>query len=194
MNAVITVQNDPGREPFELFLHWLSPDRELALKKHNEIMRRLNKYFVRKSCPDPEELAGETRDRVIKIISTGHDYPNHDALFYSVASKVWHESLRRPRTEPLPPDQFLPTSQQETEDKELKAYCLEKCLAQLSASDRDLITRYYQGESYDTIEVRKALMIEHGGENTLRVKAYRIRIKLRTCMRACMEELGSESK
>jgi DNA-directed RNA polymerase specialized sigma24 family protein len=180
------------RESFELFLHWLSPDRELALKKHNEMMGRLCKYFVRKNCLDPEELAGETRDRVVKIISAGHDYPNHDALFYSVASKVWHEWVRKPKPEPLPPDRFIPTSQPETEDKELKAYYLEKCLAQLPASDRDLITRYYQGN--DTIEARKALMSEYGGENTLRVKAYRIRIKLRTCMRAYMDEPGSEPK
>lgn len=174
------------REPFELFLHWLSPDRELALKKHNEIMRRLHKYFIRKNCLDPEELAGETRDRVVKIISTGHDYPNHDALFYGVASKVWYEWARKPKTEPLVPDQYFSTFQ-ETEDKELKAYYLEKCLAQLPASDRDLITRYYQGGGNDTIQARKGLMSEHGGENALRLKVYRIRIKLRTCMRAYMD-------
>jgi len=182
------------REPFELFLHWLSPDHELALEKHNEIMRRLHKYFVRKNCSDPEELAGDTRDRVIKIITSGHNYPNQDALFYSVASKVWHEWIRKPKTEPLFPEQFLATSQQETEDKELKSYYLEKCLAQLSACDRDLITRYYQEGGSNTIAARKALMSAHGAENTLRVKAYRIRIKLRACMLAFMNQQGSEPK
>lgn len=186
----MTAPLDPGREPFELFLRWLSADRELALKKHSEIMLKLNKYFSRKGCPEPEELASETRERVIKIVCASHDYPNADALFYSVASKVWHESLRKPKTEPLPAENLLPASQLETDDRELKAYCLERCLAQLSASDHDLITRYYQGEKCNMIETRRVLMTEHGGENTLRTKAHRIRLKLRVCIRACMSQAG----
>jgi DNA-directed RNA polymerase specialized sigma24 family protein len=189
--AVMMAQLDPGCEPFDLFLRWLSADRELAMKKHNDIMRRLNKYFVRKGCPEPEELSGETRDRVIKIISSGQNYPNPDALFYSVASKIWHEFLRKPKTEPLPAESFLPAARHETDDRELKAFCLEKCLAQLPASDRDLITRYYQGEGGNIIETRRILMAEHGGENALRVKAHRIRLKLRICMAGCMSGAGS---
>ena len=190
----MTAQSDPAHEPFEVFLRWLSADRAIALKKYDETMRKLNKHFVRKGCPDPEELACETRDRVIKIISTGQDYPNHDALFYSVASKVWYEFVRKPKMDPLPGDDLLPRVQQETEDKELKARCLERCLSQLPASDRDLITRYYQGEGDKIIEIRRVLMAEHGGENTLRIKAFRIRSKLRGCMRACMTDPGSESQ
>jgi DNA-directed RNA polymerase specialized sigma24 family protein len=184
----MTAQSGQAREPFEVFLQWLSVDRESALKKHDEIMRKINKYFVRKGCAEPEELAAETRDRVIKITGASQKYPNPDALFFSVASKVWHESLRKPKTEPLPSDDLLPVPKQETEEKERMAACLEKCLAQLPDSDRDTITRYYQDEGRAAINARKALMAEQGGDNTLRVRAHRIRIKLRTCMRACMEK------
>jgi DNA-directed RNA polymerase specialized sigma24 family protein len=184
----MAVQPDTSREPFERFLIWLSPNRELALKKYDEIMRKTSKYFAHKSCPDSEELAGETRDRVIKIINAGVDYSNPAALFFSVASKIWMEYARRPRSEPLPEDELLLDRQQEAEVKERQAYCLQKCLAQLPESERDLILRYYQGQGLHNIEARKLLIAEHGGANVLRIKAFRIRMKLRACMGACIHE------
>jgi DNA-directed RNA polymerase specialized sigma24 family protein len=188
VNAVMTAPSDPSHESFEKFLLWLSPDREQAFKKYGEIMKKMGKYFVRKGCPESEELAGETRDRVIRIISAGQEYPKHEALFYGVASKVWKEFARKPRSEPLPADDLLAIPWQETGHKERQADCLERCLAQLPESERDLIIRYYQGRGRNNIEIRKLLMADHGGENTLRVKAYRIRIKLRAWIETCMNE------
>lgn len=186
----MTVQPNPNRGPFERFLLWLSPDRELALKKHDEIMKKIVKYFVRKGCPESEELAGETRDRVIRIINDGSEYPNPDALFYSIAAKMWREYAMKPKSEPLPLDDLPLIADPEIKDKELQAHCLERCLAQLPDAERDLITRYYQGRGLDNIEARKQLVAEQGGENTLRVKAFRIRIKLRTCISNCLTRSG----
>jgi DNA-directed RNA polymerase specialized sigma24 family protein len=186
----MTAQPDPSREPFEKFLLWLSPDRNLALKKHEEIMRRIGKYFVRKGILESEDMAGETRDRVIKIVNGSREYPNPDALFFSVASKVRQEYLRKPRPDPLPADHLLPIAEQDTEHKELLAQCLQRCLARLPDPERDLITRYYEGRGLDNVEARRQLMAEHGGESTLRVKAFRIRAKLRICINACMTESG----
>lgn len=183
----MTAKSGPSHEPFENFLVWLSPDRELAFKKYDEIMKKAGKYFVRKGCFESEELAGETRDRVVKIINAGGDYSNPEALFWGVADKVWKEYARKPRPEPLPGDDLLPILPQETEIKERQAYCLQKCLAQLPESERDLITRYYQSRGHNS-EARKLLMADYGSGNTLRVKALRIRVKLRDCMDKCMDE------
>jgi DNA-directed RNA polymerase specialized sigma24 family protein len=182
----MTAQSDPRLGPFERFLLWLSPDRDLAIRKHDEIMKKIRKYFVRKGCIESEELTSEVRDRVIRIIDSGQDYPNQDALFYSVASKVWQEYLRKPRPEPLPADDLLPISNQETEEKELQARCLELCLAQLPDGESDLIRRYYHARGLENIAVRKTLAAECGGENTLRVKAFRIRLKLRSSIEECI--------
>src|SRR2546423_822923 len=107
VNAVMSAQSDPRLGPFERFLLWLSPHRDVALKKHDDLMKKMRKYFVRKGCPESEELASEVRDRVVKIIDAGQDYPNHDALFYSVAAKVWKEYLRKPKPEPLPAESVI---------------------------------------------------------------------------------------
>ncbi len=183
----MTAPSDTSRELFEKFLLWLSPDHELAIQKHSEIMKKMGKYFVRKGCFDAEELASETRMRVIKIVNGGQDYPNSDALFYSVAAKVWKEFARKPRTDPLPADDLLPMHRAEAEDKERQASCLERCLAQLPGPERDLITRYYEVRGRNNTDSRKLLIAEYGGENTLRVKAFRIRGKLRDCINACMD-------
>lgn len=187
----MTVQSDPGHEPFEKFLRWLSPNRELAFKKHDQIMQKIGKHFIRNGCPDSEDLAAETRERVVRIINSGAEYPNSDALFYSVADKVWKEYARKPKPGPLPMNDVLPTPWRETEDMERKISCLERCLARLPEVERDLITRYHQGSGFDNIEARKRLMAEHGGENSLRVKTFRIRVKLRLCINSCMDETES---
>lgn len=184
----MTARSDPRLDPFEKFLLWLSPDRELALKKYGEVMQKTRKYFIRKGCPESEELACETRDRVLRIVNAGDNYPNPDALFCSVADKVRKEYARKPRTEPLPGDDSLPVRPQETEVKERRVYCLQRCLAKLTESERDLITRYYQTRGHSN-EVRKLLIAEYGSKNTLRVKAHRIRIKLRCCIDPCMDEM-----
>ncbi|HEV3038087.1 MAG TPA: hypothetical protein VHA33_09950, partial [Candidatus Angelobacter sp.] len=82
----------------------------------------------------------------------------------------------------------LPVTPQETDKKERQSYCLGRCLEQLSESDRDLITNYYQVRGRSNTEARKRLIAEHGGQNTLRVKAFRIRLKLRACIDSCMDE------
>jgi DNA-directed RNA polymerase specialized sigma24 family protein len=186
VNAIMTAQPGPDSGPFEMFLLWLSPDRDLAFKTYREIMRKIIKYFVRKSCDDPEELFCETRDRVIKIVSERAQYDNPEALFYSVATNVWREEGRKPKPEPLPVDDILPLPPQETDEKERKSRCLDVCLAKLQDSEHALITIYHQGQGLSKIEARRLLAVEHGGENNLRIKTFRIRTRLRACMDDCM--------
>ncbi len=182
----MTAPPDTTRESFEKFLLWLSPDREAALAKYSEIMKKMNKYFTRKGCLDPEDLAGETRDRVIRIVNASEQYSNPEALFYGVANRVWKEFARKPKPEMLPVDDLLSVFREDNDGKERQSNCLERCLAQLPEPERDLITRYYLLRGRSNTEARKIFMAEFGGENTLRVKAFRIRSKLRICIEACM--------
>src|SRR6478672_10875246 len=54
------------QESFDALLDWLDPHREQAGQKYEDIRRRLIKLFVCRGCPEPEDLADETINRVIK--------------------------------------------------------------------------------------------------------------------------------
>jgi hypothetical protein len=184
VNAVMTAASGPGS--FDQFLRWISPDRDAALKRYEEIRSKITSYFVRKACDDPDELFGETRDRVIQILAAGGNYPIPDALFYSVARKVWLEDIKKPRPEPI--DKNDPPMPASDPHKEFRAGCLETCLEKMLPSERDLITGYYQGQGREKIEARRLLATQHGGENTLRIKTFRLRKWLRLCVDDCMNQ------
>jgi hypothetical protein len=71
----------------------------------------------------------------------------------------------------------------EVREQELK--CLELCMDQLSPGDRDVVTRYHQGQGRDKIEARRLLSDGLGGVNALRIRMYRIRKELRVCIVQC---------
>lgn len=173
-------------EAFERYLLWLSPDRDLAIQKHGEIMQKMARYFIRKACLEAEDLAAETRDRVIKIIAGPIEYPNPEALFYSVARKIWLEETRKPKPEPLPEDHSFPAQEPEI-DRELQVYCLHECLGKLPRPEHELITSYYEVCEADKIEGRSLLAASCGGKNSLRIKTCRIRSRLRICIERCIE-------
>jgi hypothetical protein len=54
------------QEGFDGLLTWLSPDREQAGRKYEEIRLRLIKIYTRRGCTTPEELADEVFNRVTK--------------------------------------------------------------------------------------------------------------------------------
>jgi DNA-directed RNA polymerase specialized sigma24 family protein len=69
----------------------------------------------------------------------------------------------------------------ETPDvEEVRDACLNRCLAELSAKDRDLIVAYYVGTGRDRIVGRARLAAALGlSENALRLRAQRLRDRLR---------------
>lgn len=185
----MATQPGPDRGPFDEFLRWLSADRDLAAVKHEEIRKKIVKYFVRKGCDDPHELFTETIDRVVRILDSGAEYSNPLALCFGVARRVWLEDKKKPKIDPFgdeipspppPPRDDAPNLQEQRLD------CLESCMDKLSEGDRDLINRYHEGEGRGKIESRRQLAAEHGGTNTLRIKTFRIRAKLRICVTDCL--------
>jgi DNA-directed RNA polymerase specialized sigma24 family protein len=69
--------------------------------------------------------------------------------------------------------------------------CLERCLTELNPSDRRLIQEYYRYDKHAKIDRRKELADQAGiPMNTLRIKAYRIRRRLSTCVHDCGNRTG----
>lgn len=168
------------RASFEMFLCWLSPDRDASGRKYELIRTKMVKFFSWRGCHIPEELFDRTVDRACVKIQLGAAECSGDALAYcyAVGRFVLQEYWREVKVRPLPDDlQFLKGADPERREQELQ--CLESCLGRLSQRDRHLITRYYQGEGRERIRIRKQLAAQVGGINALRIQVFKIRTRLR---------------
>ncbi len=171
------------QEIFEQLLSWLDTDRDRAGVRYEEIRFQLIKIFVSHDCPDAEEMADDTINRVagrIKDIA-GTYIGNPAPYFYGVARMVYLEYLRRKPA--------LPTNSisQETEDDERKYECLRQCIKGLTQKNRDIILAYY-GEEKINANRRKELAEQFELEpNALWVRAHRIRERLKDCVSKCLK-------
>jgi DNA-directed RNA polymerase specialized sigma24 family protein len=190
---------EPGRKnkwilsqsAFQKLLTWLDENSESGGQRYVVIRRRLVQYFDRKNCSSPHELADETLNRVARRLEEeGEIIGNTPSQFcFNTARYIFLESLRRKEhNEPLHEDlansaQF----QEEGEWEQLRSNCLEKCLQTLDPEERIVILGYYQGERRVRIENRKLIAAKLGvSMNALTIRASRIRIKLESCIRKCL--------
>ena len=174
------------QESFTALLTWLDPDPDKAGKKYEDIRRRLIKIFACRGCCESEDLADESINRVIfRLKDITDTFTGDPALyFYGVANKVHMEYLRRKPIPPVP----TPTSP-EDEDVEQEYDCLEKCIQQLTAENRELVIEYYREEKRAKIENRKELADKLGiALNALRIRAHRLRHALQQCVQKCVQE------
>ncbi|MGC2237422.1 MAG: hypothetical protein WA584_14765 [Pyrinomonadaceae bacterium] len=183
-----------SQDNFEKMLNWLHKDREAAGQKYESIRQRLTKIFYTRGCYEAEELADETIDRVtVKIKSLAETYQGEPALyFYAVAKKVFLEYSRKPRSEELPPT--LVKEETTDEDSEVYYQCLDKCLAKMPPAQHQLIIAYYQSDKHSKIEQRKRMEQILGISNqTLRVRALRLRAVLQKCVLSCVQKHFAET-
>jgi len=176
-----------NQESFNKLLSWLDPEREEAGEKYEEIRKRLIKIFVHRGCDIAEDLADETINRVAgKVKDIADTYVGNPALyFYGVAQKVFLEWLKK-KPDPSPLLALYPTKEID-ENYE----CLAKCLSKLPLDSQRLIIEYFQEDNQGNIKHRKELAKQIGiSQHTLRMRAYRIRENLRSCILACREQRG----
>src|SRR5262252_9203142 len=151
-------------EAFGKFLRWLSEDDEKAVLEYQSIRAKLVRYFIHKGCSDPDDLFDKTIDVVVGKIDTLEEYSSPLAYCFGVAKNIWRQDLRQRKPASLEQNMALPIyPNPQIHEQELK--CLERCLDQLSASDRNVIVRYHQGQGHEKIETRKRLADGLGGVN-----------------------------
>lgn len=177
-------------ENFDVLLSWLDLNREIAAEKYEKIRLRLIRIFTGRGCFEAEELADETFDRVTqKLPQIADNYVGEPTLyFYGVADKIHLEWLRRQKQK----QQDIHSPEIDEDDKdalETEYECLETCLQKLSADRHHLIVEYYREEKSAKIENRRKLAQNLGmTQNTLQIKASRIRSQLKECLRDCIAE------
>lgn len=179
-------------ELLDSLLGWLDPVRERAAEKYEAIRRRLIEMFAMRGVAEAEDLADVTIDRVARkspeLMGTyvGDPVP----YFFGVARLVLQES-QRGQSARVPV-----TSEADVTggvgDPEQTNKCLEKCLGQLSAGDRELIMQYYVFDETSRPIRRKDLAQSLGiSVNALRIRASRIRAVLQKCVKACLDNSKS---
>jgi len=188
----------PTAGSFRHLLTWLDEGVDSGGEKYLEMRRRLVSYFGRKRCRSPDELADETLNRVARRLEEQGGIADTPPVRYCyiVARFVFLEHLRgiehgqasletvraphRSAFDLAPPKDLNGT----TEASERLLDCLDDCLQQLKADDRDLILEYYRGERV-RIEHRRELAARLGvTANALSIRACRIRDRLEACVKA----------
>ena len=182
-------ERDPTPAEFEKLLAWLAS----AGRDYEAMHHRLIRIFVSRGCIDAESLADEVMNRVAaRIDEIVKIYEGDPAkCFHGFAKRVYLECLRDRResfVESAPPAIIL--DEEREQESEQKDICLTQCMADLDTSDRDLFQRYFQEEKRAKINARKDLASDlRVTANALRIKAHRIRRRLRKCMEGCLEQI-----
>jgi len=190
-------------EAFRQFLSWLDEGVDSRGECYLEMRRRLVRYFDRRNCSSPDDLADETLNRVARKLEEKGEIvgatPAH--YCYIVAKFVFLEFLRRVESNQKSldhPKEYgqamagLAVPSRPDEDaaaKEKLFECLEKCLGKLQPEERELILGYYRGEQRAKIERRSELAARSGlTMNALSIRACRIRSKLELCVSTCAKQ------
>jgi DNA-directed RNA polymerase specialized sigma24 family protein len=182
-NAVATKKKDwvLTGEALHAMLQWLDSDPNRAGSKYEDIRRKLIFFFESHHCLDSEHATDETIDRVARKICEGLkiETPKPYLYFYGVALRVLKEHQRRQ------PAAFPPPLPDDPVEVERRHACMERCLAELPAETRKMLTEYCQ------IDHR----LKYGGEemahqlgisvNALRLRVHRAREGLAACVEKC---------
>ena len=185
-------------ESFEEILAWLNPDREVAATMYVQLRHDLAKLFTFRGCPDPEGLTDEVFDRVArKVHEVRSSYVGDPRLYFrAVANNLVKEDRKRAKTHVSVEDVDLPGQEANQIQEEPEAdieECLDLCLQQLNARDRNLIAGYYAKEKQAKIDHRLELAQQFGMTvETLRVRVYRLRVSLQECIERCLDRQKDE--
>ena len=189
---------EPSEAAFHRLLSWLDAGIDSQGERYLDIRDRLVHYFARRNGAAPDDLADETLNRVARRLEENGSIDDvvPARYCYIVAKFVLLESLRqrdRQQEMSLRDDHNVeavrttPTGDT-AEESDRTFACLERCLDACTPSERDLILAYYQAQSVSSRAQRKQLAERLGlTANSLAIRAYRIRSRLESCVRACRQ-------
>ena len=195
------------REAFDKLLASLDPNREVAAQKYERIRGRLANFFEYRGCSSPDDYADVTINCAAKKISEGSEiYSNNPLSFFigiarNILQEYWELASRRATSLEDLSDSEHPwedpaQSMQREEDlnrSESEMRCLEQCMDDITHQNRELIIGYYVGEKGQKINNRKRLAAELDiAPANLRLRAFRLREKLESCLKGCLEGLPTK--
>jgi DNA-directed RNA polymerase specialized sigma24 family protein len=178
-------------ESFGKLLARLDSDVEVAGEKYETLRRMLVKFFDWRGAPFPEEHADEAFNRVSRKLDEGLEIRDLASYCYGVARLLYLEISKSSDSKRAALSELdaavVPVPDSTADDH--RRICFEACVESLSAESRLLITEYYQHDRREKIAGRRALAERLGIPlNALRSRATRIRDKLESCVKNCIEK------
>lgn len=183
---------------FEKLFPYLDANEQHAWERYGIICRKLITFFETKIIVDPVDCTIKTFHRVLKNIDNDkiNRTPIFDKYFLDVAYYIFKETSREaPKSiEILSPPQIPVTNPEDEEDEDQKRKeteqlldYLDHCMKELQKNDQDLIIDFYKGVGKERIKIRKNLAKKLDMTiNALRIRANRLRDKLRKCLYECL--------
>jgi DNA-directed RNA polymerase specialized sigma24 family protein len=175
----------------------LHSDVSRAAQQYERLRERLILYFSGRRCPDPEDSADETIDRISRRIDGGEQIRDVTRFAYAVARLVLSESFKRVRRREgvlarLASSAAAPGAESAaTPGPDGAMECIRSCTSRLPPDERDLILHYYDSAGRDQQEQRKQLAARlELSPTALRLRAFRIRRALEACTRDCLDHLA----
>jgi len=169
---------------FDRLLACLDSDRDIAADRYLRMRRDLVRLFEWRGCYTPDDYADETINRCARKIEQGEEIRDLEMYSIGVARMLLREMCRDRSRQARSLDEIpeLCAWPEIRSDLEHGVEALRLSLEQLSHDDRFLILNYYKGDKSDKIKTRKMLSELFGiGTSALRMRALRIREKLRLC-------------
>jgi DNA-directed RNA polymerase specialized sigma24 family protein len=173
-------------EAFAKFLTTLDPDPARAGEKYEELREALVKFLAWRGAHFAEELVDETFNRVARKLEEGEVIRDLPSYCHGVARMAFRQSLEHPDNKRVELGELKTIALPEPELTDLRQDCLNECLGQLTAENRELILEYYQDEGREKIDHRTSMAERLGIQsNALRSRARRVRGKLERCIGRC---------
>jgi DNA-directed RNA polymerase specialized sigma24 family protein len=182
------------RTAFDGLLARLDTDPVVAGEKYEHLRRALLRFFSWHQTLEADTSVDETLDRIARRLAQGETIEDVPAFAYGVARLVRLERQRQSAAIPTTTDEGLVAhvAEEPSEEVEARDACLQRCLGEVPAKERELIVAYYVGTGRERIDGRAQLAETLGlSENALRHRAQRLRNRLRVCAGECIERSGS---
>ena len=177
------------KEPFDVLLEWLDPDRDKAGQRYEVIRSGLIRIFVSKGLSDAEHYTDEAIDRVMKRLpEIQADYVGDPALyFHGVARNLVLEARRRKEVA----TDVLPEGGPPEPRKSDASECLSKCLQLLPRDKQEFILDYHLYHGREKVVHHQQMASELSiTEGALRTRAHHLRVSLEKCVNQCVGNQG----
>ncbi len=169
-------------------------DGPSVVDRFRDLQSKLIFYFERRHCFDPEELADETLERVMRKLCEGTEVLDLTSYSYGVARNVFYEYLRRERAkhkyseEQRHRPEAAVGADDEAEARERRLRCLEGCMARLKKREHWLLFEYYRYKGQRKVSHKQKLAEQLNiSREALTLRIFHLKRRLKACIQDCLE-------